>query len=210
MLLKKQRTKKIRFGKWAAVSFAALALILPLVHYAYGQVMQSSNYRIESDSMNFGGVRSTSGSYIVEDTFGEVSSGVSSSTNYVMSAGYQQMQLVGLTVVPPGSVVMSPAIGGVSGGTANGSTTFTVTTDDPAGYSVTIMASTSPALTSGIYSFADYLPGGANPDFAFGNAATSSSFGFSPKGSDTPQRFKDDGSSACGSGSSQTVDACWD
>jgi hypothetical protein len=210
MFLKILRMKNIKFIKHIAISFLAVALLFIIVHNAYGQAMSSPSYKIESDSLNFGGVRSVSGSYVIEDTFGEVSTGISSSTNYAMLAGYQQMQAVGLAVVPPTNVIMSPAIGGISGGTSNGQTTFKVTTDDMAGYSVTIVASSSPALTSGADSFADYSPSGANADFAFTNAAAASSFGFSPKGTDVPARFKDDGSSQCGMGSSQTTGACWD
>ncbi len=202
--------RNICHAKKAAVGLALLSIPIIFAQIANGQVMSSSNYRIESDSLNFGGARSASGSYTIEDTLGEVSSGISSSTNYAMLAGYQQMQQVGLTVVPPSPVTLSPSIGGLTGGTSNGSTTFTVTTDDNAGYSVTIQASTSPALAFGAYSFADYAPSSANPDYTFVNAATSSSFAFSPKGSDTPARFLDNGSSACGTGSGNTTGACWD
>ena len=193
----------------AVVVVIILSSILTIVHHAYGQVMSSPTYRIQSDSLNFGGVRSTSGSYAIEDTLGELATGVSSSTNYAMLAGYQQMQSISIVVVPPTGVVMAPAIGGVSGGTSNGSTTFSVMTDDGAGYSVTIVASSSPALVSGADSFADYTPSGANADFNFYNAPTSSTFAFSPKGADSPLRFKDDGTN-CGAGLSQTTDACWD
>ncbi|MEI8327634.1 MAG: hypothetical protein WCG02_00665 [Candidatus Taylorbacteria bacterium] len=197
-------------GAAVVVVVILLSSILTIVHHAYGQVMSSPRYQIQSDSLNFGGVRSTSASYAVEDTLGELATGVSSSTNYAMLAGYQQMQSVMVVVVPPTAVIMAPAIGGVSGGTSNGSTTFSVMTDDQAGYSVTIVASSSPALVSGADSFADYTPSGANADFNFYNAPTSSTFAFSPKGADIPLRFKDDGTTSCGTGSSQTTDACWD
>jgi hypothetical protein len=159
--------------------------------------------------MNFGGDRSTSASYTIEDTGGEIATGSSSSTNYTMSAGYQQMQSIYMALTPPTNVTLAPAIGGVTGGTANGSTNFTVVTDDQAGYTVTITASSSPALVSATDSFADYVPSGANPDFTFGIAATASAFAFSPEGTDIAQRYKDNGSS-CNAGSSDTADACWD
>ena len=152
--------------------------------------MSSSNYKVQVDSLNFGGTRSSSGAYIVEDTLGETATGVGSSTNYIMGAGYQQMQLVTLSTTPAGNVTMSPSIGGVSGGVANGSTNFTVTTDDMAGYVVTIVASTSPALQSATSSFADYVPATANPDYTFTNADTASSFAFAPEGSDIHTKYK--------------------
>jgi hypothetical protein len=123
------------------------------------------------------------------------------------------MQEVYLAIVPASNVTMSPAIGGVSGGTANGSATFTVTTDDPAGYTATIQASSTPALvntSSSTNAFADYVPAGAVPDFAFGIAASASAFAFSPEGADIDQRYKDNGSSVCGAGSADAADSCWD
>jgi hypothetical protein len=58
--------------------------------YAYTGIngtgmMSSTNYSIQADSVNFGGDHSTSASYVMEDTGGEVATGFSSSTNYVIS-----------------------------------------------------------------------------------------------------------------------------
>lgn len=188
---------------------ASLSVFFILAHDAYGQAMSSSNYKIQSQSINFGGVRSASGNYTIEDTAGEIATGISSSTNYVMGAGYQQMNVVYLSVTQASNVTMSPSLGGLTGGTSNGSTSFIVTTDDPAGYTATIQASSSPALHDATDSFADYIPAGAAPDFSFTYAAASSTFGFSPKGADITARYQDN-TSACGTGSSQTAGACWD
>ena len=196
---------------FAGVCMPALVFVLAFagVRTVYGQAMSSSNYKIQSDTVNFAGARSGSGSYSLEDTVGEIATGVSSSTNYTMNAGYQQMQEVYLAITSAANVTMSPSIGGLTGGTSNGSTSFTVTTDDPAGYTASITASTSPALRSATDTFADYVPGGANPDFVFANAATASSFAFTVEGTDIHSRFMDNGSS-CGTGSGNTADACWD
>lgn len=206
--------KKPSFGPTFVVPLCSAAILIAVVlvcsDQAHGQVMTSPHYSMESDSLNFGGARSASASYSLEDTLGEVATGISSSTDYSMFAGYQQMQLVGIAVVPPSNVILTPAIGGVSGGTANGAAVFQVTTDDPAGYSVTIQASTSPALVSGSYSFADYAPGGSSPDFTFTVSSSASVFAFSPKGSDLAPRYLDNGVNACGTGSNQTAGACWD
>lgn len=195
--------------KYAVISVCALMLVVILAHDAYGQAMSSSNYKLQSDSVNFGGVRSGSASFVTEDTLGEVATGISSSTNYVMKAGYQQMQESIIAVVPATNVSMSPSIGGVTGGTSDGSTTFRVTTDNAAGYTATIVASSSPALVSPFDSFADYTPSGANPDFTFSIAATNSAFAFSPEGTDIVQRFKDNGST-CNAGSGDVTLSCWD
>ena len=183
-----------------------------MISTSFAQVMQSSHYSLQSDSLNFGGGNSTSTNYVQESTFGEVATGFSSSTNYVMGAGYQQMTVVVLSLVPPSPVVMSPAIGGVTGGTSNGSTTFIVTTDDPAGYTSTIQASSSPALvntSSTTIAFQDYVPGGAAPDYSFSIVATSSAFAFSPQGTDADQRYKNN-LSTCNTGTNSTAATCWD
>ncbi len=213
----KSRTtsRPLNFSGYTAVIFFLVASFLlspfsPLLFPSvFAEVMSSSNFKIESDSVNFGGGRSTSTSYTMEDTVGEIATGISSSTNFVLKAGYQQMHDVYISTTQAADVTMSPAIGGVSGGTSNGSTVFTVATDSQAGYTVTIVASSSPALRTATDSFADYVPGGANPDFTFTNAATASSFAFSPEGGDIDQKYRDNGAS-CSTGSGDVGSACWD
>lgn len=171
--------------------------------------MQSSTYRIDFDSLNVGGNNSQSASYSLEDTTGEVATGYSTSTTYSLHGGYQQMYEAYITISAASDVVMSPSIGGLTGGTSNGSTAVTVTTDSPTGYQLMIKASSSPALVSGANSFADYTTGGADPDFNFTVSASDSEFGFTPEGTDISSRYKDNGSS-CNTGSGNTNDACWD
>ena len=178
---------------------------------AHAQVMQSSSYHMESDSVNFGGVRSSSGSYTLEDTAGEVGSGESSSSSYWLHAGYQQTLVKYLSLSSPSDVTMSPALGGITGGTSNGSTNVTVITDNPAGYQLMISASGTPAMQagSGTSSIANYVPAGGNPDFTFVTAGGQTGFGYSPEGTDIATRFKDNGS-ICNSGAADTSLACWD
>jgi hypothetical protein len=64
-------------------------------------------------------------------------------------------------------------------------------------------------MQSSAHSISDYVPSGANPDFAFTTSATQSHFAFSPQGSNVASRYKDNGV-ACGVGSSDTALACWD
>jgi hypothetical protein len=190
-------------------SVALLLLVMGSVG-AYAQVMQSTNYKLQSDSINFGGSRSSSSNYTSEDTLGEVATGFSSSTNYALAAGYQEMQTIYLALTAASNVTLSPNILGITGGTSNGETTVTATTDNLAGYTLSLTASSSPALVSANGdSFADYIPSGANPDFTFSIPALASEFAFSPEGTDIAQRYRDNGSS-CNAGSSDTVDACWD
>ncbi|MES2985511.1 MAG: hypothetical protein V4686_00090 [Patescibacteria group bacterium] len=177
--------------------------------YAIGQVMQSTVYKIESDSINFGGGNSSSTSYSLEDTLGEIASGYSSSSSYVMNAGYQHMNESTYITLSALSDLNLGTIGGFVGGVATGTHSWVVTTNNPEGYTLTAKASTAPALTSGAASFGDYVPAGPDPDLNFTVSATSSKFGFSPEGVDVVQRFKDNGSS-CNAGTSNTTDACWD
>lgn len=177
-------------------------------HYVLGQTMSSGIYKIQSDSVNIGGVRSTSSTYLIEDTAGETGTGDSASSIYKVSAGYQSMQVVYLAVTANSDVTMSPAIGGITGGTSNGSTNFTVTTDNPAGYTVTIKASTTPALQSPLDTISDYSATAPSPDFTFFVPSTASQFGFTVEGTDIANSFKDNGS-ACNTGSGDTADKCW-
>lgn len=177
---------------------------------ARAQVMQSSSYRIESDSMNMGGARSSSGSYSLEDTVGEVGTGESSSSSYNLGAGYQQTLVDYLSLSAAADVTLSPSLGGLTGGTSNGSTAVTVITDNAAGYQLLISASSTPAMQSPEGNeIPDYLPSGADPDYDFTFAAGQEFFGYSPEGTDISARFKDNGTS-CNTGSGDTSLKCWD
>ncbi len=190
------------------VCLCTLVVVVSL-DVATAQVRQSTNYKIQSDSLNMGGGFSSSTNYQSESTVGEVATGLSNSTNYYLKAGYQQMQEVYIAMSSPADVVMSPSLGGITGGTAYGSSTVTVTTDSPSGYSLTIAASGNPAMQKGVDSIANYVPVGANPDFSFTFGATEARFGFSPEGVDIVQRFRDNGI-ACNVGASDMTSACWD
>lgn len=189
------------------MKYLALSIVIALPICVFGAVMGSTNYSIESDSVNFGGGLSTSSNYTQESTFGEVATGNSESAGYKLRAGYQQMiaTYISLSVSP---VTLTPVIPENGGGIANGSTNVSVATDNPAGYELYVSASSSPALVSGVNSFADYVSAGIDPDFSFSVPSADSAFGFSPEGSDIVQAFKDNGS-ICNAGSSDTVNSCW-
>ena len=190
-------------------ALVATSICVALLQVATAQVMSSTNYKIQSDSVNIGGGRSTSTNFGLESTVGEIATGNSSSTNYQLRAGYQQMQEVFLSMSVPAAVILSPSLGGLTGGISNGSTSVVVITDSPAGYQIMIKASSSPAMQNGVNTIADYAPAGGVPDFAFVNIPTDVHFGFSPEGNNLATRYKDNGSN-CGTGSSDTVQRCWD
>lgn len=175
----------------------------------HAQVMQSTSYQIQSDSLNFGGGYSSSTNYQQESTFGEVGTGVSGSASYNLYAGYQQMQQSAIAITGAADVVLNPNIGGVSGGTSTGAVTLTITTDNPGGYELTIASPNSPAMSDGVNTIADYVPATADPDFQFTTDNTDAHFGYSPEGADIVQRFKDDGGD-CNVDTTDTTNRCWD
>jgi hypothetical protein len=191
---------------YIAVPMTVLALLS--LQLGFAQVASSTNYQLQSDSLNFGGGFSSSTNYSQESTFGEIGTGRASSTNYQLRAGYQQMQEVYIAISAVADVTMSPSLGGLTGGTSNGSTSVTVTTDNPAGYYLTYEASTSPAMQSPLDTIDDYDEG-VDADFSFAVVANEARFGFSPSGSDITTAFKDNGALCGGGGTLDTALACW-
>ncbi len=189
------------------LSVVLTAIVFLCIQLSFAQVRSSSNYQIQSDSINIGGGYSSSTSYVQESTVGEIATGISSSTNYELRAGYQQMQEVYLSMSAPTNVILSPSLAGLTGGTSNGSTTVTVTTDSPAGYSLTIESENDPAMQNGAYSIANYNEG-AEPDFSFAVTNGAASFGFSPSSIDVVDAFRDNGS-LCSVDTGDTPLACW-
>lgn len=188
------------------------AIILASVFYyqtVAAQVRQSTSYQIQSDSVNFGGGLSSSTNYSLESTAGEVATGPSDSASFSLRAGYQQMQEVFISLAGAANVTMAPSIPGVSGGTANGSTTVTVVTDSSSGYQLTISAEGAPAMQKDADTIPDYVPVG-DPDYVFTIGAADSYFGYSPEGVDVVQRFLDNGTDTCNTGSNETAFSCWD
>lgn len=185
-------------------------VVLGALGVSSAQVMQSSNYQIQSDSLNIGGGNATSSNFILESTVGEAATGLSSSSNYTIGAGYQQMQSIYIALSGAGNVTMSPSIPGVTGGTANGSTTATVITDSPGGYVLTITAESAPAMQKGVDTIANYDPIGSNPALDFDVNNGEAFFGFTPEGVDITSQFKDDGGTCGGGGSLDTHLACWE
>lgn len=192
----------------AVRAFLLMVFLLGGIAFGQAQVMSSGSFQVESDSLNFGGGRSTSTSYVQESTFGEIGTGNSSSTNYSLRAGYQQMleSYISLSVVA--DVVLSPSLG-LAGGTSNGSTTLTIITDNRAGYSASVSAVNAPAMQSGVGSIANYLASSTVPDYAFFTNISEAHFGFSPEGVDIASRWRDNGAD-CGVGGLDTQNACWD
>jgi hypothetical protein len=183
----------------------ALFIFLVLPTFSFS-AMQSANYQLQADSINIGGLRGSSASYTLESTVGEVGTGESSSTNYALKAGYQQMVASTISLAVSSSSVTFLAETALI---YTASTTLTVTTDNIAGYTLSVKSSASPTLSSSEDTILDYTPAGGNPDFAFSVASNEAVFGFSPEGSDIVQKYQDNGV-ACNTGSSDSAQKCWE
>ncbi len=194
------------FFKVLFLTIVTLSIIAP----SFAEVRSSNSYQIQSDNINFGGGLSTSTNYSLESTAGEIASGESASDNYELRAGYQQMQEVYISMTAVSPVILSPNLGGITGGTSNGSTSVSVLTDSPSGYQLTISADSSPAMQKGSDTIADYVPVATpTPDMSFSLNVDDAHFGFSPEGTDVTQRWLND-TADCGVGTNSTALVCWD
>ncbi len=190
------------------ITLGICALLLLGAPFLHAQVRSSTNYQIQSDSINTGGGFSSSTNFRQESTAGEIATGVGTSTSYELRAGYQQMQNSFISLSASPDVVLSTVIDGVIGGVSNGSTTVTVVTDDPAGYELFIKASTSPAMVSGGDFIADYATS-TTPSYDFDFTSGQAFFGYSPEGIDIADTFKNSAGLVCNTGSLDDSDACW-
>jgi hypothetical protein len=193
-------------AKIIAILFIGFFCILPLKAF----VMSSASYQINWDSVNIGGADQSSASYKSQDTVGEVATGDSQSTSYKLQAGYQQMLESTISITADNSVAMLPALMAITGGTANGTGTATVITNDPAGYKLEIKASQTPALQSSASSFSDYVPASTPvPDYNWTIGSSNSRFGFTAWGTDVAQNYLAASNSCNQSGGSANGTYCW-
>lgn len=118
-------------------------------------------------------------------------------------------------------VVMSPAIAGLTGGQATGSTYVVISTNSPTGYTLDIRFSTATAMTRNGSNGGDvinnYSPAGTTSptvNFEIGGPGTPGEFGYTVEASSTPtiaSEFRGNGSTLCNIGESGTftLDQCW-
>jgi hypothetical protein len=102
------------------------------------------------------------------------------------------------------------SLSGLTGGISTSSADLHVITDNIAGYSLAVKATSSPALKdiNGAF-FSDFTPAGSDPDFQFSISTSESAFGFTPEGPDIASRYLDNGS-LCSVGTGDTTDRCWE
>ncbi len=94
--------------------------------------MSSDNYKINADSMNAGGETSSSASYKMNDTIGEIATGVGASATYKVKAGFQYMVNTYLTLTVDNNTKDLGSL--LPGSPITGETTVDVTTDAWNGY----------------------------------------------------------------------------
>ncbi|MFA6171758.1 MAG: hypothetical protein WCW77_03805 [Patescibacteria group bacterium] len=204
---------KLKKGvKRTSLLIAVLAITPILFAFkANAFVMSSSNYRLEKDSINSGGLdQSSSDNYGLMDTVGEAGTGESQSAQFNIKAGYRQMDETYLSLTVSTDISLSPSLGGLTGGTAAGSGTWKVKTDSASGYTLTVKTNLNPAMNSATASIANYTPAADNkPDYAWSVVGLSNEFGYSPYNAlSQAAKFKND-TSACSAGQTITDGACW-
>lgn len=116
----------------------------------------------------------------------------------------------GISITSPADVTMSNL--GTAVNNSTGSAVWNVKTNDPDGYSLSVKASTAPALVSGGNSFADYTEAVAGTPDTWSVGSGSYEFGFSGIGDDVENvnsdQYNADGITTCDNGvSSSTVNS---
>jgi hypothetical protein len=114
------------------------------------------------------------------------------------------------------NVIMSPTLGGITGGTSNGATSVAVKTNNLTGYNMTIMASTSSGM-QGVASSTNFIPAYIStvpgvPDYTFSSETNSAGFGYAVNATtstDVAQLFRSAGSTPCNTGAVTSSSACW-
>lgn len=135
-------------------------------------LMSSTNYTIFADSVDSGGVLSTSGTYSLQDTAGESPVGTASSSAYEVIAGYQAMDWSVLTMdintntINLGTLVIDQVV--------TSSVVVTVTADADTGYVLSVASVSGTSL--GSVNDGSVTPGSeeygvavSGPDAAFSN-----------------------------------------
>ncbi len=120
-------------------------------------------------------------------------------------------------VATAADVTMDTSIPGITGGTANGSTQVRVYTNDSAGYTMTIAASGTPAMQGNTQggTIPDYTAATAGvPDYTHAVGVNTGEFAYTVSASttsDLAQKFLDNGSNTCNTGSTDTSGfaTCW-
>lgn len=117
---------------------------------------------------------------------------------------------------PASDVTMAPSLPGISGGTANGVTQFIIVSNNLAGYTVTLQASSSAGMignASSTNSIPAYVPDVTGvPDYTWSVDANKAGFGYTVNASttdDVVQLFKNNGASCNQAAGTSNGTNCW-
>jgi hypothetical protein len=124
---------KRRFQKNARFFLVLSAIFWPLVCPAQ---MSSDSYKINADSINAGGAASSSDSFKLDDTVGEIATGEGASGTYKLKAGFWQMVNTSLTLTVDTENKYLGSL--LPGSPITGETTLNVTTDSWNGYALNV------------------------------------------------------------------------
>lgn len=119
-----------------------LLLALPLAVWS----ATSENYEIVADSLNFLGGTSSSETYLLDTTGGELATGTSTSASYDLDAGYRPMIDDGGLIVDIPTSVSFEQVDLAVGGTRSDDLSWSITS--PTGYTVDLRSTTNPTLQS--------------------------------------------------------------
>lgn len=174
-------------------------------------VSSSDNYRLDADSLNSASASTTSSTYRMDGTVGETTTGPNSSSNYHVDAGYQYMVPGPLSLSVGADVTLTPTISAVSGGQANGRTSWRIASHH--GFSFYVSGS-GKVLRSTAGAFTNY----SGITLTWQPASGVPTFGFNPFGTYSHENYWSDSNSIVPSGScgfnfgqgSPTDGVCWD
>jgi hypothetical protein len=134
VIVKLKKLRQMRLFVFTKI-FVFFAVFFLLAEISFAQ-MSSGSYKINADSINFGGALSSSGSYKLNDTMGEIATGEGSSATYKMKAGFWYMSNTYLTLTVDAD---NKDLGTLfSGSPVTGETTVGVTTDSWNGYALNV------------------------------------------------------------------------
>ena len=119
--------------------------------------MESTTYEIDSDIIGSFGDTGTSTTYSLQDSGGEVGTGILSSSSFDMSGGFLQSGLYNISMDCDGSVSMGTIIGTGQSTLDTNSAECIIITDNPSGYQLTWAAS-SATMQSGVDEIGPYTP----------------------------------------------------
>lgn len=126
--------------------FIFATLLLPLAVFAR---MNSENYLIDTDTLDAGGGRSTSTNFSLNDAFGEIAIGNSTSTNYLEEVFITSYLFRALSLSAPSAVFLAGKSVSVAAQTTTGTMSNVEVTDDgTAGWSLTMTSKHFTATSS--------------------------------------------------------------